>query len=239
MRLSKLSTILVTLPLLALPLSAMAVRPAMAAGNAAAEALRILAKAQAADAHCNYLSSSEKSELSGYAMRAERAATRQGATAAARDAARAGVADAKAASCAPELEADVRDTLQAAREAAVASKARDAQPGSQPVAAEPTPEPHAVPADVAVQPMKGGRLGRYAEVVRAYYLERECRSLPRADADRFYQAVVDLHRRTLNPGSRSAMARAMADAERQARQASCGGRVLAEIERGYQEVSSR
>ena len=59
---TRLSYLLVTLPLVALLMSAIAVKPAFAAG-AAEEAVRILSKARTADGKCSYLSASERNEL--------------------------------------------------------------------------------------------------------------------------------------------------------------------------------
>ena len=76
MPMPKLTYLLVTLPLMVLPATAFAVKPALAS-TAAEEAVRILSRAKAADRQCDILSSSERSELSRYTARAEVAAASQ------------------------------------------------------------------------------------------------------------------------------------------------------------------
>lgn len=231
----RLSHVLVTLPLMAMPLSALAVKPALASGGAAAEAVRLLSKAQAADRKCQYLSSSERNELSRYAARAEAAAAQQSAASTARSAIQAGMADGQGAACSADLKADVRETLEAAR-AAVAESNRMAP-------AKPRQEATRVATrtddgEPSVR-MTGRGLGFYARVVKAYYLERTCRSLPRRDADQFWKSVVKLHRQAVSQNGATAVARIMVKAERSASGSTCGQNVMAQIERGYQDISSR
>ena len=67
----KLSTLLITLPVLALPLTSLGLKPATAETVAAEQAVRILARAQAADANCQHLPAAAREELSGYMVKAE------------------------------------------------------------------------------------------------------------------------------------------------------------------------
>ena len=234
MMMPKLTTLLVTLPLMALPVSVFAVKPALASG-AAEEAVRILSRAKAADKRCDYLSSSERSELGRYTARAELAAASQASTRAAKTASAAGSAEGQNAGCSPSAATDVRETLLAAREA-VAESNRNT------TAATPrkTPDVRAAQKPETTPTRAGkGDLGLYSRVVKAYYLERHCNSLSRHQVSRFYDAVISLHRDTVVQSGRNAVNRAVRNAERNASKSSCSTNTLAQIERGYEDVTSR
>ncbi len=237
---TRFSILLVTVPL-AVMLSGVSARPVLAASTAAEEAVRLLTAAQATDRKCNYLNNAERQELSRYAARAEIAAASQASPRTARSAANSGSAAGRAASCTPDAEADIRETLTAAREAVAAA---NAEADASRVALRNKPEkPKAAvgSAKKSAQPQTRapGGLRLYSRVVKAYYLERECLSLSRSEGKRFWAGVARLHREVLSQNGRTAVARVMADAERGAAGSSCGEKVLAQIERGYQEVVSR
>jgi hypothetical protein len=232
----KLAPLIVTLPLLTVALSVTAIKPAVAAQGAAAEAVRILSRAHAADRKCSYLSPAERGELSRYTERAEIAAASQSSAAAAKSASKAGKAEGAKGRCSADLEADVRETLIAAREAV-------ASVGS----SVPSPKTSIKPQRNAVQGESDGGSGRltgkglklYAQVVRAYYLERKCRSLPRGDANRFWKGVVALHKSTVAANGVKSVAQVMRNAEAGASGSSCGGKARGQIVSGYARVSDR
>jgi hypothetical protein len=218
-----------------LPVTSLAVKPALAS-TAAEEAVRILSRAKAADRNCNVLSSSERSELSRYTARAEVAAASQSSAGAARSAAGTGTAEGKGASCTAATAADVRETLEAAREAVAESSRQTAAAPAKRRA----PETRAAQkAETAPTRSGSGGLGFYSRVVKAYYLERQCNSLSRYQVSRFYDRVITLHRETVAQSGKSAVNRAVRNAERHAANASCSANQLAQIERGYKDVSSR
>ena len=233
---------LITLPLLGLALTLMQAGHAAAAGKAAEEAVQMLSKARVADQRCDYLSGSERAELSRFTARAELAAASQSSPAAARAAVGAGTTQGKAAVCSPELRADVRETYEAARAAmAQASAAERQQPATAPAPSKPKTvrQAKAPRGDMESKPRSSASLNRYERIVRAYYLERECRSLSKAAAGRFWQGVARLHRATVAANGASRVAPLMNGAERRARGSSCGARAMAEIRQGYDEVLSR
>ena len=232
MFLSKYSSCLVTLPLVLAPMMAMAVKPAAAAASPAVEAVVILSKARAADGKCRFLALGEKAELSRYAARAEVAAASQSSTAEAKDATAAGSAQGRKANCTPDLEADVRETLQAAREAMADAKGK--RKAARAPVADPAPEP-----DEPKFAGGNGGVALYARVVKAYYLEHQCHSLDSGEAHRFWKKVVKLHREALAEAGRNKVARLMASAEQRANGSRCGGNALAQIRAGYDEVTSR
>ena len=225
--------LLITVPLMALPLTMLSVSHAKAAG-VAEEAVLLLSKARAADGNCNYLSSPERSELGRYLARAEIAAASQSGAGAAKAAVSTGMAQGKAAPCSADLQADVRETLAAAREAA-ASAREHAEPSNKPVVAR------AETSDDGQAEMRGkaGGLQFYKRAVQAYYLERECRSLSNVQAKRFWAGIVRLHKVTVAANGAAAVAPVMRGAERRARSSSCGNRAMAEIRHGYETTVSR
>lgn len=232
----KLAHLLLTLPLLTAALGVADMKPAIAAQGAAAEAVRILSRAHATDRKCRYLSPAERGELSGYAERAQIAAASQSSAAAAKSALGAGKAEGASGRCSAAREADVRETLMAAREAV-------AGVGSPATAMQTTVQPQRSAARGKDDDRDGRPAGKglnvYAQVVRAYYLERECRSLSRGDANRFWKGVAALHQATVAVNGAKAVARLMRRAESGARNASCGADAQARIARGYAEVRSR
>lgn len=70
----KFSQFLITLPILALPLASLGVKPALAETVGLERALELLAKSVVVDNRCNVLTVSERDELSNYVARAEVAA---------------------------------------------------------------------------------------------------------------------------------------------------------------------
>ena len=216
--------LLITVPLMALPLTMLSVSHAKAAG-VAEEAVLLLSKARAADGNCNYLSSPERTEI---------AAASQSGAGAAKAAVSTGMAQGKAAPCSADLQADVRETLAAAREAA-ASAREHAEPSNKPVVAR------AETSDDGQAKMRGkaGGLQFYKRAVQAYYLERECRSLSNVQAKRFWAGIVRLHKVTVAANGAAAVAPVMRGAERRARSSSCGNRAMAEIRHGYETTVSR
>jgi hypothetical protein len=234
---ARLTHLLVTFPLVALPVAAMTVSGAHASG-AAAEAVRILTRAQAANDKCTILSPAERNELQRYAARAEIAATSQGAVKSAKAAAAAGKADGAGVTCSPDTQADVRETLDAARQAIAASK----RPATGTPQTERRKRRQVERVETrAGEPVRhgGDGLGFYTRVVRAYYLERQCKSLSQSDARRFWRGIVDLHNVTVAANGKRAVARVMASAESGAGGSSCSQNVEAQIRRGYEEVVSR
>lgn len=233
---------LITLPLLALGLAVLSAGHAAASGKAAGEAVRLLTSARAADLRCNYLSAAERAELSRYAARAEVAAASQSGVAVARKAAAAGMTEGGAATCSAELEADIRETLAAAREAvaqATSAGAGQTVPVSRPAQPDVGTAAQAPSRDRRMQRRVTGSLTHYEQAVRAYYLERECRSLPKAAARQFWKGIVQLHKATVAALGAARVAPVMREAERRARTSSCGARALAEIRQGYREIVSR
>lgn len=203
--LSPLRRLMLIVPLLALPAA-----PGLAAELSAAEGLEILAMAKTADSRCKVLSRSEHAELASYESRAEMAAltlldrgTRSKAIAA-------GKARGRSVTCSASLARDIRDTLGAAREA---------------VAQADRSQPQAEPRRAAVAPPQGQAaplsLAAYGTVIRPYYADLRCRSLGKAEAARYWRAIVRLQRGMVAKFGASAVAAAQARARGAAQRLGC------------------
>jgi len=229
MRVSGLAPMLITVPLLALPAMGLGLQSALAGGSVAEEALRILTRAKTIDANCSFLTKAQRIELSHYEARAEVAAASESSAAAAKRAQATGRQEGAAVGCSDNAKADVRETLFAAR-AAIASAKRN-KPEESAAAAKPNQD--------AKPGQQGDILARYDRVVRSYYLERQCRSLSRREDDRFWRAIVRLHKTAVARHGADKVAPVMRRAEDRANRSACGTQALAEIRRGYEETTSR
>ena len=226
--LPKLTRIVIMLPVLAVPLAA---SPAGAETVAAEQAVRLLARAKAADDKCQYLSAGLREELSGYLAKAEIAVARRSSPAEASTAIKVGRADGRSAPCNAATKADINDTLAAAREA-IAEQ-------DEPAATNPTAKKPAGGAAVEPPGEAGVSVPVYARLVRSYYVERRCRHLPKSDQRRFWKSIVSLHQSALARNSGQAVAKAMRSAERQAKGVACNDASLALVEEGFAEIVKR
>ena len=122
----KFSQFLITLPILALPLTALATKPALAETVGIERALELLAKSAVVDNKCNVLTVSERDELSTYVAKAEVAAAEKTTLDVTRSALSAGKKQGQAATCGTEASYEVKQTLVAAREAINAQRRKKA-----------------------------------------------------------------------------------------------------------------
>ena len=113
----KFSQFLITLPLIALSLAAVATKPALAETVGIERALELLAKSVVVDNKCNVLTVSERDELSNYVAKAEVAAAEKTNVAVTRSALSAGQSQGRAETCGEEASREVKATLTAARDA--------------------------------------------------------------------------------------------------------------------------
>lgn len=223
-----LTRLLITIPVILLTPLAGGLRPVLAEGAPAQQAVEILARAKAADNRCQVLSAAERDELGRYSARAEIAAASQVSVEAAQSARHRGEAAGVSSACTSAIEADVRQTLVAARDAVAAGRGEGRRQRTRRI------EP------VSTTPAKSASgLARYGHLIEAYYLERQCRTLPKTHADRFWRAIVRLHRATVARNGASAVAPVMNRAERQARDSRCGSAALARIQDGYAKIQTR
>ena len=221
----KFSQFLITLPVLALPLTALATKPALAETVGMERALELLAKSAVVDNKCNVLTVSERDELSTYVAKAEVAGAEKTTLAVTRSALASGRKEGQVASCGTEASNEVRQTLIAAREA-INGAAQEANPGAQPV--------------VAIQaPATKDSLAVYGKVIEAYFLERRCTYLSKSKMNSFYKAVLRGHFAAVSEFGKTAVSKVMRTAEAHANVQSCNGVGEARVQAGLAEIASR
>ncbi len=238
---SKFKGLVVSLPLLVIPLglAMSSVVKAETVNVGPSGAVKLLSQSNAVNGKCNYLPASQKSELSGYLAKAEIAAASMDGTRQARTARKQGAKLGKQMACNSESQELVAATLDAARRAmraAVAQKKR-----SRVKTAKRRPAPYVVK-KVKIDPSlpratiftKKGSLTRYRKLTAAYYLERRCQHLSRAQAVDFWKRIVARHNAVLSKYSTSQVAKAKRDAETAANaQGACGARTAQIVRAGY------
>lgn len=223
----KLSHVLITLPVLALPLTALGVKPAAAEAVAAEQAVRILARAQAADVKCRHLPAPAQEELSGYAVKAELSAARKIPASEVKAAMKMGSTEGQARPCDAATKADIEDTLAAARDAIAAAPKETPRPAKRSVAG--------AKARVKSQ----ATLKRYARLARPYFIEKRCRHLSRGDQGLYWRKIVNLHRSAVAESGSSAAAGVMLRAQREATGPRCGQTTLAAVTKGFAELTGQ
>jgi hypothetical protein len=221
----KFSQLLITLPILALPLAALATKPALAETVGLERALELLAKSVVVDNRCNVLTVSERDELSNYVAKAEVAAAEKTTVDVTRSALSAGQSQGLAATCGSGASDEVKETLTAARDAINAAE-RDNDRAAEPALAVATSAPR-------------GSLSVYGRIIETYYLERRCTFLSRRKMNSFYKAVVRSHRAVILEFGKSAVSKVMKSAEARSNYQSCNRAGETRVKAGFAEVASR
>jgi hypothetical protein len=224
---NKLARLVISLPLLIVPLAGLVHQPAQAGELSAAQGLTILAMAQTADRRCHVLSAAEHGELASYRSRAEMAALTLVSKQQRNTAIAEGVARGKAAPCTAATAADIRETLKAAREAVAAADGRvpDSKPDSVDVM---KPAGSADPVTLAT----------YTRLVKPYFADLRCHNLSGGDARRYFRAVVRLQRGMIKKFGTPAVADAQLKAKRAANGMSCKAAGPAAVQ-GLADITGR
>ena len=222
----KFSQFLITLPILALPLTALATKPSLAETVGIERALELLAKSAVVDSKCNVLTVSERDELSTYVAKAEVAAAEKTTLDVTRSALSAGKKQGQAATCGTGASYEVKQTLVSAREAINAAQ-EESEP-SEAVAAVQAPAPAAK-----------NSLSAFEEVIEVYFLERRCTYLSRRKINLFYKAVVRNHGVAVSEFGKPAVSKVMKAAEARSNYQSCNGVGKARVKAGFAQVASR
>jgi hypothetical protein len=223
----KFSQILITLPLMVLPLALAAPKPGFAETVGMERALELLAKSKVVDSRCQVLSVSERDELSSYVARAEVAAAEKTTLEMARSALKAGTNQGQSASCGAEASQEVRDTLAAAREAI-----RSAEKTTRTALAEEPPQAIRTGTPKA-------SLSAYNRIIETYFVERRCAYLSQRKMNAFYKAVVKDHRAVISEFGKAAVSKVMKSAEARSNYQSCNGAGEARVKAGFAEIASR
>ena len=223
---AKLLNMLITLPVILVPVAILAVRPAAAELVSPTQALEILAKSDAASTKCGVLMGSERAELKQYVARAEIAAARRMGPEEANGVVLSGRASGKSASCTGETTAEIYEALNAARVAvAQADGGRRARvslfPQSRSVRLSNSTGSVAILREPA-QPK--GSLGRFQQVSTAYFIEKRCRFLTNSRARSFWQSVLGAQSEAMAANNRSQVNAVLKRARVAADRASCDAR---------------
>lgn len=233
----KFNYLVISLPLLVASLAFASVAPVKAEVQnvGATGAVRLLSQSTTADAKCRYLAGHEHAELNDYAAKAEIAAAKMTSAASAQQARRHGKKLGKTMICGQTGEGIVRATLDAARRAMAAVRARQ---GKKRVVARKQPNRNVVmrhQPDRQIKVIKNvSSLSRYRRVTEAYYLERRCQHLTRSKAVRFWKKIVSSHNAVLRKYSTSQVAKAKSGAERAARnRGRCNSRTAQIVQSGF------
>lgn len=221
----KFSQFLITLPLLALPLGALASKPALAETVGFERALELLAKSVVVDNKCNVLTVSERDELSNYVAKAEVAAAEKTTIDVTRSALSAGQSQGRAETCGVVASQEVKETLAAAREV-INAVGQDNSSAAEPTRTVATPAPR-------------GGLSVYGRIIETYYLERRCTFLSRRKMNSFYKAVVRSHRAVISEFGKPAVSKVMKSAEARSNYQRCNGMSEARVKAGFAEIASR
>ena len=232
--------LLISLPVLLVPAMIYSTAPATAqvVTVGPSDAVKILAQSQAADKKCRHLTAAEHEELSGYVAKAEVAAASRDNVALATSARRTGYKLGRAMACGNNSEELVRAALNAARIAMAQARRnanrRKVKTASRalvtPVRARRRTAPPAFRASIAT-------LSGYRTQAAAYYIERRCRHLSRAQVISFYRMIVADHNALLASQGAAAVARAKKSAVAIASgHQACGSRTAALVKNGYRAI---
>lgn len=220
--------LLISLPILALPLASVA-QTARAQDFSPAQATEQLSRAAAIDGKCRYLSEADHDELSDYVAKAEVVVARADGAETASSAVRTGKLAGEQTNCEPESERLVKETLDAGRRAMQAAMAQP--PAKQAKRQENRNQAQILGAmadDQQTQSLtdparSGNSLARYRNEATAYYLELRCRSLSNRQVRDFWKRIVARHESMIAAYGPASVVRARVEAERLAQRRSCGG----------------
>ncbi len=240
----KYSQLVISLPFLVLPFTALPMKSALAETVGIERALELLAKSMTVDGKCNVLSADEHDELSRYTSRAEVSGAEKTSLENTRSALETGRKAGLVTTCSAQASSDVRDTLNAARDAirTIAQSDAAAPPlsGVVPTRQKPVAKVQKPIIETASKKLPAvGKLTSYRRVTEAYFLERRCAYLSKRQITSFYKAVLKNHLIAISQFGRAEVSKAKKAAEAQANAQRCNIASEARIRAGYSEVASR
>lgn len=232
---TKFLNMLITLPVVIMPVAILNIDPAAAEMVSPSQALQIMAKSEAASVKCGVLIGSERNELKQYIARAEIAAAQRLGPEEANATVLSGRAAGKSVSCNGAATAEIYDTLNAARVAvAQADSGRRAK-------SSPFPKSRAVRLSNSAQPVlverqpaaPRGSLGRFQQVSTAYFIEKRCRFLPTSRAHNFWQSVLGAQSEAMAANSRRQVNAILKQARATAARTACDSRAARLVRSAY------
>lgn len=233
----RIKSVVISVPLLVAPLAFLAPAPPVLAApvNVGPEgALRLLAQSRTLDTRCKYLNAAEHGELEDYVAKAEIAVARTAGAQPAQDARRAGIRLGKKLKCGPDARELVSATMDAARRAIRQVRAQRIKRVTKPRTERRRVVAQSIPAPKGKGLNKSISLDGYRRVATAYYLERRCQHLSRANAMAFWKQIVARHNAVLKKYEPGAVKRAQTRAQLNARaKGRCGARTAQIVKAGY------
>jgi len=234
-----LLNMLITLPVIILPVTALAIEPANAEMVSPTEALQILAKSDAASTKCGVLMGSERTELKQYIARAEIAAAQRLGPEAANATVLSGRAAGKSVSCTGAATAEIYDALNAARVAvAQADRGRRAKTQLFPKSRSVRLSNPTTPVIMERQPAAPrGSLGRFQQVSTAYFIEKRCRFLPYSRARNFWQSILGAQSEAMAANSRNKVNAILKQARAAAARTACDSKAARLVRSAYASLA--
>jgi hypothetical protein len=201
------------------------------------ETARLLARVEAIDGKCRYLSPADHDVLKTFVARAEVAAAGEGGPQEASEAVASGRAEGGSAACSDESARLVRAAYASAQSAASGVRRGQAAAAAPTSRQMPPPQRNR---QMEVWPGPAGdATSRYARRLEAYYLNLRCRYLTRPDAVRFWQSIVQDQRNAARESGPQAVAAVQQRARVVAGRAWCGGNTARRVIDGYRGLVSR
>jgi hypothetical protein len=233
----------ITLPVILLPFTAVPLKPAMAATVGHLEAVEILAKSEAAASKCRILSGSERTELKQYAARAEVAMAERYGSSVAHSAVAEGRAAGAVAKCSAATAAQAREALEAARVAIAQLKSGQRAPkraslfSKKPTTVRLSAPPVILRSD-GVRATPTGSLSRFKSQATAYYIEQRCRFLPYSKAKTLYRSVLKGQNAAIAANGAKPVKNALKQARSSAFGAACDGGAARLVRSAYATIAS-
>lgn len=202
------------------------------------KAVELLAKSEAVDAKCTFLSGPEHEELAGYAAKAEIVAAGRYGAGKAQGAVKSGAAQGRTMTCNNDSEIVVRATMDAARRAMAQAEAASQKPRKVVKKQKNVRTDSRAAIARAPSSAQPGSLKRYSRLAAAYYVERRCRHLRHTDAMRFWRKIVASHNALLARHGPDAVRAAKNQAISRSRASGgCGSRTAKLVRAGYAQIA--
>ncbi len=223
---TRLSYLLITLPLLGSPISLLGAKHLATATASPLEALGLLARSSAIESKCRMLDTRERYELNGYLARAEVASAVRYPIEDAKSTVAWGRRQGEAAACTAESMRELYDTLWAAREAMAKVKSRSSS----------SKKINAVSAGNLSRPSaraSRGSLETYENQAMAYFVERRCRHLGNREVRDFWLRIVRDYQAAVRAHGLAIVRRVQDEAEAKADNLDCNGSSVRLVRAAY------
>ena len=198
----------------------------------AEEATKLLARSQAIEEKCKFLTSSQHDELSAFVAKAEIAIVAKSSASSAKSIISAGRSLGRSAACSEAEHADVMSIIGAAQQATSTSAKIVTVPKLQqePVALNVAPKKSLViakpsdkePKAISAHIVETGSLSHYAQLTQRYYIARRCNTMSYASITNFYKDVVTTHKNAVASFGVPAVRSVMNQSASKADATSCG-----------------